>query len=159
MAWKPVPGVFVLALRPDLARPLLDVLIGREKIEPSLGDRAVCDAYLRGARARWDRNADRRAVVDVTGLLAEELHGANLEPHCVENQLGGRRVDPLDVEYGYAAHRFARHVELELQCDVTDREGARALVDACSAGQCEGAWTAEHCRAAPSVEGRHGDRV
>src|SRR4051794_26316656 len=66
VARKPVAGVFVLALRPDLARPLLDVLIGREKIEPSLGDSAVCNAYLRGAGASGDRNADRRAVVDVT---------------------------------------------------------------------------------------------
>ena len=68
VAGEEVARVLVLALRPDLARPVGDVLVGREEVEARRGVRrgsatAICAAVdVAGTVTR-----ERGAVVDVLG--------------------------------------------------------------------------------------------
>ncbi len=161
VAGKPMSGVFVLTLRPDLPRSILHVLVGLEKVKPALRRRAIGDAKLRSLLRGSDGHAQDAAVVHVvlrSSLAVEALHSFDFEAHRVQAKLGCRRIDAFDVEGRHAGHRLLGHVEAQVECEVANTEGTRTLVNARCAGQRERPGSAQHRgRTATGMKGNHGD--
>jgi hypothetical protein len=122
-----VASVLVLALRPDLNRAVLHLLVRFQEVEPTARHGAIGD-FDASPRLRSEPGyLEPLAIVDVVevrGAGADLAHRRYLEAERVQNQAIGVGRDPLHVQRRRAAHRLGREVECQVQRQVQDAEGA-----------------------------------
>ena len=116
-----MPGVFVLALRPDLRRAVWHCLVRGQEVEPLLGPCAVLDVKRPRLGSGRDRDTQLLAVVDEACFLGAsprvQLHRGYLEGDRVQHQLAGGfaaelgGADAFEVEACAACDSFPVEVE------------------------------------------------
>ena len=119
--------VLLLALRPHLVRAIRIVRVGREKIHPATGLRAVADDDGGPVVTALDGNGERLAVVARGDLGAVDGDLAEGEADGVELHLLAHRVDADDVERGHAVDAAGGHVEHQGERQSVDAEGPVSL--------------------------------
>jgi len=102
LAREPVPRVLVLALAPDLQRPILHDVVRREEVEAALGLRPVRDLDAAGLRPEGDAHDELVPVVCEIGgpepLSGVQTDAGEVESDGVERELARRGRSSREVE-------------------------------------------------------------
>jgi hypothetical protein len=142
VAGEDVARVLVLALRPHLPRAIAHVLVGRQEVHAPHGLGRVAHHEPALSEIARQRHLERLTVVgEREALFARVAHqrdALDVEVHGVELHGLGVGVDALELEARHAHEALLVDHEREIEREVADAEGARALVDALRAREREG---------------------